>query len=331
MVQFSVFGRIVSIGTALLRDGPDRDSLVIGCQDAKVSIIQYDPEISDMQTVSLHCFEDELLKGGFTRDFPPPIVRVDHENRCLAMLVYGHHIGVVPLFKEFTFDDDAAARSGSLVSPYHIPLTSYTFALDSFEDKIRNVRDMCFLSGYYEPTLLILHEPTQTTSGRVAMRMDTCCICAISLNVKERIHAIVWSVSSLPLDCWRLQAIPKPISGVLVFGVDEIIHLNQSVPPFGVSVNSNLNSSTHFPLHNREELMLALDQCTSDFLSPKQLAISLNNGDLYVLTLIVDNLNCVKNFHFDQAAHSVITSAIVHCERGLIFLASRMGNSLLLK
>jgi len=49
-----------------------------------------------------------------------------------------------------------------------------TFALNLRELGLQNIVDITFLYGYYEPTLLILHEPKRTWTGRLAARKDTC-------------------------------------------------------------------------------------------------------------------------------------------------------------
>uniref|UniRef100_A0A183D6N5 RMI1_N domain-containing protein n=1 Tax=Gongylonema pulchrum TaxID=637853 RepID=A0A183D6N5_9BILA len=136
------------------------------------------------------------------------------------------------------------------------------------------------------------------------------CVLGVSLNVKEQVHASVWQLSNLPMDCnqvseavlrlpadlgqallqqkhlagvgeksevpqryksalswngcsglkkeWRylrllkslpsepgvrnvvnisdlleLLGIPQPVGGILVMGANELIYLNQSVPPCG--------------------------------------------------------------------------------------------------
>jgi len=71
---------------------------------------------------------------------------------------------------------------------------------------------------------------------------------AISLNIQQRVHPIIWSVSNLPFDCTQALPIEKPLGGVLVFTINGIIYLNQSVPPFGVSLNSMTEVSTNFPM-----------------------------------------------------------------------------------
>lgn len=84
--------------------------------------------------------------------------------------------------------------------------------------------------------------------SRIAVRNDTCTMVAISLNIQQRVHPIIWTVTSLPFDCTRVLPIKKPIGGCLVLAHNSIIYLNQSVPPYGVSLNSIADHSTNFPL-----------------------------------------------------------------------------------
>lgn len=74
--------------------------------------------------------------------------------------------------------------------------------------------DIQFLHGYYEPTLLIVYEPVRTFPGRIAVRTDTCTMVAISLNIQQRVHPIIWTVSALPFDCYQVLAIKKPIGNL---------------------------------------------------------------------------------------------------------------------
>ena len=73
---------------------------------------------------------------------------------------------------------------------------------------------------------------------RIAVRKDTCRLDVITLDVKERISAFIWSKEVLPFDCVKALAVPKPIGGTLIFAVNSLFYLNQGIPPYGVSLNS---------------------------------------------------------------------------------------------
>uniref|UniRef100_A0A667X8K1 Cleavage and polyadenylation specificity factor subunit 1 n=1 Tax=Myripristis murdjan TaxID=586833 RepID=A0A667X8K1_9TELE len=327
VAAFSLFGNVMSMASVQLV-GASRDALLLSFKDAKLSVVEYDPGTHDLKTLSLHFFEEPELRDGFVQNVHIPIVRVDPENRCAVMLVYGTKLVVLP-FRKDTLTDEQEGVVGE--GPKSSFLPSYIIDVRELDEKLLNIIDMKFLHGYYEPTLLILYEPNQTWPGRVAVRQDTCSIVAISLNIMQKVHPVIWSLSNLPFDCTQVMAVPKPIGGVVVFAVNSLLYLNQSVPPYGVSLNSQTTGTTAFPLRVQDEVKITLDCSQSAFIAYDKMVISLKGGEIYVLTLITDGMRSVRAFHFDKAAASVLTTCMMTMEPGYLFLGSRLGNSLLLK
>ncbi|XP_055705403.1 cleavage and polyadenylation specificity factor subunit 1 [Phlebotomus papatasi] len=336
VAMYTLYGNVMSLQSVSLA-GSQRDALLVSFKDAKLSVVQHDPDTYDLKTLSLHYFEEEEIRGGWTGNYHVPIVRVDPDNRCAVMLVYGRKLVVLPFRKDSTLDEIELQDVKPMKKPpiqliARTPiLASYIITLKDLDEKVDNIIDIQFLHGYYEPTLLILYEPVRTFPGRIAVRSDTCTMVAISLNIQQRVHPVIWSFSGLPFDCCQVVPVNKPIGGCLVVSVNAIIYLNQSVPPYGVSVNSIADHSTQFPLKPQDGVKITLDTAQMTFIENDKLVMSLKNGELYVLTLCADSMRSVRSFHFSKAASSVLTSCICVCEEEYLFLGSRLGNSLLLR
>jgi len=340
--QWTLHGWVQSISSVRLI-GAERDTLLLTFKDAKLSLVEYCPDSHDLITVSLHHFEDQTIKEGFIHNEHVPLVRVDPENRCAAMVVYGRKVVILPFRRDIsTLAGEEAASEGDIsLEGLRIGggsskvLPSYTIDLKQVipNHSVENILDVQFLHGYNQPTLLILHEPLRTFSGRISVRKDTCRLDVISLDVKERHSAFIWSREVLPHDCVKAIPVPMPTGGTLVFAVNSLFYLNQGIPCYGVSLNATGDQGVTTDIHIRplEGVKLSLDCAVADFLSPDQLVISLKGGELYVLTLLVDAMRAVKGFHLDKAAASVLTTCITLTGRGYLFLGSRLGNSLLLK
>ena len=111
------------------------------------------------------------VKCGWTGNHHVPIVRVDPDNRCAVMLVYGKKLVVLPFRKDNSLDeieiqDVKPIKKAPMQFIARTPiLASYIITLKDLDEKIDNVLDIQFLQGYYEPTLLILYEPVRTFPG----------------------------------------------------------------------------------------------------------------------------------------------------------------------
>ncbi|KAM3728993.1 putative cleavage and polyadenylation specificity factor subunit [Dirofilaria immitis] len=303
---------VQSFAVARIPQNPDCDSLLLGFDDAKLSIVGVNPAERCLKTISLHCFEDELLKDGFTKNLPRPVIRVDPGQRCAAMLVFGRYLAVLP------FNDSSTQ------------LHSYTVQLSQIDSRLVNVVDIVFLDGYYEPTLLFLYEPVQTTCGRACVRYDTMCVLGVSLNIKEQVHASVWQLSSLPMDCNQILAIPRPVGGILLIATNELIYLNQSVPPCGISLNSCMDDFTKFPLKDFKHMAMTLDGSVVTIISTNKILLCDRNGRLFILVLVTDATNSVKSLELKFQFETVIPCTMTFCAPGYLFIGSRLCDSVFL-
>uniref|UniRef100_T1JE89 Cleavage/polyadenylation specificity factor A subunit C-terminal domain-containing protein n=1 Tax=Strigamia maritima TaxID=126957 RepID=T1JE89_STRMM len=299
---FELYGNIMSLQSVQLPES-SRDYLLLSFRDAKLSIVEYDPETHDLKTISIHQFEEAEMKNGRKQISDIPEIRVDPQARCAVMSAYGNMI-------VFPFNN----RSNNQQS-------SYTINPRKIEDGMNNIIDFQFLHGYFEPTLLFLYESS-----------NTCSISAVSINLEHRVNPIIWSKSNLPFDCFRVLPVANP-GGILLFAVNSLFYLNQSFEPYGVSLNgtTKTSSSMIIPLKIQENVQLSLDCCHMTFITDDRLLLSLKDGELHLLTLFFDNWRMMERFKFEKIASTVLATCLCVCENNFLFLGSRLGNSHLLR
>ena len=334
---FSLNGIIESLNSVSFA-GSNRDCILLTFSDAKVSIVEYDPNTHDLKTISMHYFEEDDMKAGYISYPKTPLVRVDPENRCAALLIYSKNIIIIPFRKDIIIEETESSLfmstvTNSSVSNKKSPvLPSYKLDLpyEQYGVNIINIVDIQFLHNYYEPTLFILYEPIRTWPGRIAVRQDTVSMITLSLDVHQRVHPHIWSVNNLPFNTFAALPVPRPIGGVLIFANNSLIHLNQGLPPFGVSLNGFNDGNTSFSLKTCDSLTISLDCCQACFISNNKIFLSLSNGDLYVLDLYNDMTRSLRTFNFIHLASSMIATTLCKCEEGFIFLGSRLSHSLLI-
>jgi cleavage and polyadenylation specificity factor subunit 1 len=61
LANYSLFGNVMSM-QAVTFAGSTRDSLLLSFRDAKLSVVEYDADLHDLRTLSLHFFEEEDMR-----------------------------------------------------------------------------------------------------------------------------------------------------------------------------------------------------------------------------------------------------------------------------
>lgn len=137
--------------------------------------------------------------------------------------------------------------------------------------------------------------------SRATVRYDTVSILAVSLNIKDRVHAVIWNLGNLPNTINQCHSLPAPVGGACLFGSNEIIYLNQAVPPCGLALNSDVDDFTRFPFSvETKSLRLTLDGCVVEALNENEILIATRNGQLHLLTMNVDISNAVKQMKLQK-------------------------------
>ncbi|TYI63977.1 hypothetical protein E1A91_D09G054000v1 [Gossypium mustelinum] len=307
-----------------------RDSIILTFQDAKIAVLEFDDSTHSLQTSSMHCFEGPEwlhLKRGRESFARGPLVKADPQGRCSGVLVYGLQMIVLKAAQAgsgFVGEDDAFG-SGATVSAR--VGSSYIINLRDLD--MKHIKDFIFVHGYIEPVMVILHERELTWAGRVSWKHHTCMISALSISTTLKQHPLIWSAANLPHDAYKLLAVPSPIGGVLVISAN-MIHYHSQSATCALALNSyaaSVDNSQELP---RSSFNVELDAANATWLLNDVALLSAKTGELLLLTLVYDG-RVVQRLDLSKSKASVLTSDITTIGNSLVFLGSRLGDSLLVQ
>lgn len=331
--HYRLHGNVESVAVLSVGGGDAsrrRDSIILTFKDAKISVLEYDDSIHGLRTSSLHCFEGPEwlhLKRGREHFARGPVAKVDPQGRCGGVLVYDLQMIILKTTQAgsgLVGEDDVLGSGGAVAARIE---SSYMINLRDLD--MRHVKDFTFLHGYIEPVMVILHERELTWAGRVSWKHHTCMISALSISTTLKQHPLIWSAVNLPHDAYKLLAVPSPIGGVLVIGANTIHYHSQSAS-CALALNSyavSVDNSQEMP---RSSFNVELDAANATWLLNDVALLSTKTGELLLLTLIYDG-RVVQRLDLSKSKASVLSSGVTTIGNSLFFLASRLGDSMLVQ
>ncbi|KAI1103579.1 CPSF A subunit region-domain-containing protein [Jackrogersella minutella] len=309
VAEFSLAGTITGLARINSKTtASGGEALLLSLKDAKLSMMEWDPEKNSINTTSIHYYEQEDLQGA---PWAPPLshyvnfLAADPGSRCAALKFGARSLAIVQ-FKTAEEDIDmddwdeeldgpkpvkelstslANGISSNEETPYS---TSFVLRLPNLDPSLIHPVHLAFLHEYREPTFGIL---SSTSSPSLVLgRKDQLTYMVFTLDLQQKASTTILSVTGLPQDLFRVIALPAPVGGALLVGTNELIHIDQSGKSHGVGVNQFAKQTTSFSLVDQADLELKLEGCEIEDLSAEtgEFLMVLHDGRLAVITFRVD-------------------------------------------
>lgn len=355
VAEFSLAGTITGLNrikTPITKYGGD--ALLVAFKDAKLSLVEWDAERLDLDTISIHMYEQtEQTESPWAAPLSDHVnyVVADPGNRCAALKFGAKNLAILP-FKHADEDIDMDDWDEELDGPRpaktaingttsnlneETPYSpSFVLRLSNLDPSLLYPVHLAFLHEYREPTFGILSS-TQAPSEGLGRR-DHLSYMVFTLDLQQRASTTILSVSGLPQDLFRVVALPAPVGGALLVGANELLHIGQSGKPHGVAINPMAKQTTSFGLVDQADLNLRLEGCEVEVLSAEngELLLVLNDGSLAIITFRLDGRSVaglsVKPVP-KEAGGSVIpcrVNSLTRLNRNSVFVGVGDGDSVVL-
>lgn len=360
VAQFELAGTITSLARVkVLKSKSGGEALLVALRDAKLSLVEWDPERYSVSTISIHYYErEDILSSPWEPDLGSCVnyLSVDPSSRCAALKFGARHLAIIPFHQagdDLVMDDYepeldgerpdrkqsisklAAEGSPDEKTPY---AASFVLSLLALDPSLSHPIHLSFLYEYRDPTFGILYSQGATSSGLLHERRDNISYAVYTLDLDQRASTTLSSVSNLPYDLFAVVPLPRLVGGALLVGGNEMIHVDQSGKANGVAVNDFAKQSTAFSMLDQSELNMRLENCVVKQLGLENsdLLIILDTGELAILSFKIDgrsvsglSIRRMKATDGGNAIHAGASCASI-VGRGRMFVGSEDSGPLVL-
>ncbi|KAL1303688.1 hypothetical protein AAFC00_007041 [Neodothiora populina] len=355
--EYPLSGTITSLARVrTLSTKTGGEALLVATKDAKVSLVDWDPENYRIATISIHYYEGDKIQS---QPFGPGLgdcdtyLTVDPSSRCAALRLGVRHLAILPFRQpgdELAGDDydpdldpapapvpaSKADAIGANTETLYKP--SFVLPLTAIDPALTHPVHMAFLHEYREPTFGIVSANKAASHAVLDERKDLLTYTVFTLDLEQRASTALLSVSGLPFDIFRVIPLPLPVGGALLVGANEMVHVDQSGKTVAVAVNEFARLCSDFPMSDQSDLGLRLEACQIEPLDPANadMMVVLKSGEIAILSFHLDgrsmsglSLRLVDDFYGGNIINST-ASCVAGLGRGKIFIGSEDGDSLLL-
>lgn len=310
VAEYTLSGTITSlVRIKTLSSKSGGEAVLLGLRDAKLSLVEWDPDRPGISTISIHLYEQDDLQGSpWATNLSECVnyLSADPGSRCAALKFGARQLAILP-FKQgdedINMDDWDEELDGPRPSAQASTLTngdsdsggtpytsSFVLRLPSLDPSLIHPIHLAFLYEYREPTFGILSSTVLPSSGLLYERKDQLTYMVFTLDLHQKASTTILSVGGLPYDLFMVVPLPVPIGGALLVGTNELIHVDQGGKANGVAVNMFAKKSTNFSLADQADLELRLEGCTIEQLSIQngEMLIVLHTGELAILSFKMD-------------------------------------------
>ncbi|KAF3938409.1 hypothetical protein ABW19_dt0200692 [Dactylella cylindrospora] len=303
VAQYQLYGSVTSmVKIRIPASKSGGDCLLISFDSAKLSLLEWDPAVHMISTISLHYYEGDEFKSPLISESPINYLISDPKSRCAAFKFNQDLVAILPFRQKededleipdndsFQYDlsdddegkprkdvdmKDSAAEGKASDTPYH---ASFVLTGSQLDEAVEHIIDIVFLHEYREPTFGIVYQPQKSSVGMLEKRKDPTHFIVVTLDLDQRASTSIMSAKNLPFDIFKAIALPPPIGGTLLLGEHELVHVDQAGKMSAVAVNSYAQQYSSFKMTDQSNLELNLEAC---------LAVSLpnENGDILIVTI----------------------------------------------
>ncbi|GIC92592.1 cleavage/polyadenylation factor CFT1 [Aspergillus udagawae] len=312
--EYPLPGTVVDIcRVKILNPKSGGEALLLAFRNAKLSLVEWDPERRGISTISIHYYErDDLTRSPWVPDLSScgSILSVDPSSRCAVFNFGIRNLAILPFHQpgddlamddyEFDLHQDGLSQVSDHVgndlkdkdrTVYQTPYaSSFVLPLTALDPSILHPISLAFLYEYREPTFGILYSQIATSHALLPERKDSIFYTVFTLDLEQRASTTLLSVPKLPSDLFKVVALPPPVGGALLIGSNELVHVDQAGKTNAVGVNEFARQVSAFSMVDQSDLALRLEGCVVEHLSDStgDLLLVLSSGNMVVVHFQLD-------------------------------------------